>query len=99
MKTAIFISFLVASLTGCSTFTGMSKQAHVEHDTCMYMLLDNGQPGNTCKWHTEDEEGVIRIVMIKPNLCHVLISNTYKQKSKKIEACYDNNNKWKFYDR
>jgi hypothetical protein len=93
-KMAMFIGFLVISLSGCST---MDNKAHLEHDTCMYMLLDAGQVGNTCEWHTNDIEGTINIAMIKPNMCHVLISKI-DNSSQKIEACYENN-KWKFYDR
>ena len=99
MKAVIFISFLVASLTGCSTFTGLDKQAQLEHDTCMYMLLDNGQVGNSCDWHTNKDYGTLRIIVIKPNMCHILTSTTARQKSTQIEACLSNTNKWIFYSR
>jgi len=98
MKAVIFISFLVFSLTGCSTFSGMDSKAHMEHDTCMYMLLDAGQVGNSCSWHSDDISGKMHIAIIKPNLCHVIISDIHNKSSNRIEACYQRN-KWKFYDR
>lgn len=100
MQKIIGVLLVVFSVTGCSTVP--EPVAKDEHVNCMYMLLDNGNPGDSCKWNDGKNKGTVTVAMIKPNLCHVLISTVERGNSSKTrhhEACYTQNNKWKFYDR
>jgi hypothetical protein len=76
------------------------KEARVEHEQCVYMMLDNGNPGESCSWRTNNARGTVRVAMIRPNMCHELISTvTYQAKSTSFKdtACLQGN-KWKFYE-
>lgn len=76
------------------------KEARVEHEQCVYMMLDNGNPGESCTWKTNNARGTVRVAMIRPNMCHELISTvTYKAKSTSFKdtACLQGNT-WKFYE-
>jgi len=75
-------------------------EARAEHEQCVYMMLDNGNPGESCSWRTSNARGNVRVAMIRPNMCHELISTvTYKAKSTSFKdtACLQGS-KWKFYE-
>jgi len=76
------------------------KESRKEHENCVYMMLDNGNPGDSCNWNSDNAFGTVRVAMIRPNLCHELTSTvTYKQKSTSWNdtACLSKDNKWIFY--
>ena len=93
----------VALNLGKSTAYSVPKESRIEHENCVYMILDNGNPGETCNWNTSKSNGVVKLVAIKPgSMCHHLISNVYyngKEVSFQDVACPTSDNKWKFYDR
>jgi len=84
---------------GTANAYNVPKDAREEHEGCVYMMLDNGNPGDACNWNTERASGTVRIAMIRPNMCHDLISTVnYKGKSDSWheQACLQGNT-WKFY--
>lgn len=90
---------LVYNVGAASAYNVPSK-SRKEHEKCIYMMLDNGNPGESCQWNTEDARGTVRVAMIRPNLCHDLISTVFykgKSSSWKDVACLTRENKWKFY--
>lgn len=90
---------LVYNLGNASAYS-VPKESRKEHEHCVYMMLDNGNPGESCQWNTDQASGTVRVAMIRPNLCHELISTvSYKGRatSWKDTACLTHNNKWKFY--
>lgn len=100
MQKVFGVLLVTFSLIGCSTVPNHITKD--EHMNCMYMLLDNGQPGESCKWTDGKSKGTVTIAVIKPNLCHTLISTVEKGNRSKTsynEVCYTHDNKWKFYDR
>ena len=87
---------------GNKTAYSVPKDARQEHEQCVYMMLDNGNPGEACNWNTKTAYGTVRVTMIQPNLCHALTNTvSYKGKSTSWQdtACLSKNNKWLFYDR
>ena len=85
---------------GAANAYNVPKSSRKEHENCLYMILDNGQPGDACQWQTSDARGTVRVAMIRPNLCHDLISTVQyngKATSWKDIACLTQDNKWKFY--
>jgi hypothetical protein len=91
---------LITSITGCSSLE--RNMDHVAHERCVYMMLDNGQLGESCKWRDGYASGTVQVAVIRPgNMCHELINTVeYKNDYKvwKETACPTKNNKWKFYD-
>lgn len=86
---------------GNATAYSVPKASRQEHEQCVYMMLDNGNPGESCQWRTDEASGTVRVAMIRPNLCHELINTVfYKGKSSSWQdtACLTHNNKWKFYN-
>lgn len=76
------------------------KEARKEHEQCVFMMLDNGNPGESCSWNTSTAKGLVRVARIRPNMCHDLISTvTYKGKTTSFKdvACLQGTN-WKFYE-
>lgn len=87
---------------GKSNAYSVPKGSRLEHENCVMMILDNGNAGETCRWHTNEASGSVLIARIRPNLCHDIVSTVnYKGKSESWTdtACPTRNNKWKFYDR
>lgn len=87
---------------GKSSAYSVPKESRSEHENCVIMILDNGNVGETCRWHTNEASGNVLVARIRPNLCHDIISTiNYKGKSASWQdtACPTKNNKWKFYDR
>lgn len=86
---------------GKSSAYSVPKESRQEHENCVFMLLDNANPGETCSWSSDKARGKVLLARIRPNLCHDLISTvTYKgkQTSWQDTACLTKNNNWKFYD-
>jgi|TARA_B110000977_G_scaffold166076_1_gene213750 hypothetical protein len=86
---------------GKSTAYKVPKDARVQHENCVMMSLDNGNPGDSCSWRTDNAYGNVRVTMIKPNLCHTLTSTVYykgKSDSWQDEACLTRNDNWTFYN-
>jgi hypothetical protein len=84
---------------GVTNAYSVPKGSRQEHEKCVFMILDNGQVGESCDWSTTEARGIVRIVEIKPNLCHTLFSTVYYKGNKKSfqdVACYTNDNNWKF---
>lgn len=78
------------------------KESRQEHEKCVFMVLDNANPGESCNWSDGKASGQVTLARIRPNLCHDLISTvTYKNKDASWQdtACLTKNNKWMFYDR
>lgn len=91
---------LVYNIGKASAYS-VPKDARVKHENCIMMSLDNGNPGDSCNWNTNNAYGIVRVTMIQPNLCHTLTSTvTYKGSttSWKDVACLNRNDKWTFYD-
>ena len=85
---------------GAYSAYSVPKESRQEHERCVYMMLDNGNPGEACQWNTDEARGTVRVAAIRPNMCHELISTvSYKGKatSWRDSACLTKNNKWKFY--
>ena len=101
MQKVIGALLVAISLVGCSTIE-LSKHKD-QHTHCVFMVLDNGDAGDSCTWHEGNSKGVVNLIMIQPNLCHTLIHTVQtgsKYKSWEQQACYNNkSNKWLFYDR
>lgn len=76
------------------------KASRQEHESCVFMMLDNGNPGETCTWRTDKASGIVRVARIRPNMCHDLHSTiTYKGKSTSwIDIACLQRNKWIFYE-
>jgi len=85
-----------------TTAYSVPKESRQEHEHCVFMILDNGNVGESCKWNTSQAKGSVRILRIRPNMCHDLTSTVYykgNSKSWNDLACPANNsNKWIFYD-
>jgi len=87
---------------GKTTAYSVPKSSRIEHEKCVYMMLDNGNIGESCKWMTDEATGSVRVLRIRPNLCHDLTSTvSYKNSTKSWQdlACPTTDNKWTFYDR
>jgi hypothetical protein len=87
---------------GADSIHSIPKESRLEHEKCVYMILDNGNPGDACQWNTDTARGTVRVASIRPNLCHDLISTvTYKSKTVSWQdtACLTQNNKWMFYEK
>lgn len=85
---------------GAASAYSVPKESRQEHEKCVYMMLDNGNPGDACQWNTDEARGTVRVAVIRPNLCHELINTVYynrKATSWKDTACLTKDNKWKFY--
>lgn len=86
---------------GKASAHSVPKESRKEHEKCVFMLLDNGNPGESCTWSDDRARGYVTLARIRPNLCHDLISTiSYKgkQSSWQDTACLTQNNNWKFYD-
>jgi len=84
---------------GMASAYSVPAEARDEHENCVFMMLDNGNPGDACNWHTDRASGTVRVAMIRPNMCHDLISTVnYRNKtdSWQEQACPQGNT-WKFY--
>lgn len=87
---------------GRASAYSVPEESRLEHEKCVYMVLDNGQSGESCTWQTLQAHGIVRIVRIRPNLCHDLLSTVHyknKQSSWQDIACPDRKDNWIFYDR
>lgn len=86
---------------GKATAHNVPKDARHKHENCVMMILDNGNPGDSCNWNTNKAYGTVRLTMIEPNLCHTLTSTvSYKGNTTSWNdvACLTNNDKWTFYN-
>lgn len=85
---------------GKATAYSVPKDYREEHERCIYMMLDNGNPGESCKWTKERAKGIVQVTMIRPNMCHELTSTlTYKNKTRSwMDTACLQNNKWVFYE-
>lgn len=86
---------------GKSTAHNVPKGARVKHENCVMMSLDNGNPGDSCNWRTDNAYGTVRVTMIEPNLCHTLTSTVYYRgdtTSWQDVACLNKNDNWTFYN-
>ena len=45
---------------GKSTAYNVPKDARVQHENCVMMSLDNGNPGDSCNWTTDTSYGTVR---------------------------------------
>lgn len=98
-KPVTSVTALVYNL-GKTTAYSVPRGARQEHENCVYMVLDNGQIGDSCNWRTDDAYGIVRVVAIKPNLCHTLMSTVHYKNSQDSfidTACLTKDNNWKFY--
>ena len=89
----------IAYNLGMANAYNVPKDARQEHENCVYMMLDNGNPGDACQWNTNRASGTVRIAMIRPNMCHDLVSTVrYKGKtdSWQEQACLQGNS-WNFH--
>lgn len=86
---------------GKATAYSVPKKYRKEHEDCVFMVLDNANPGESCTWAGDRASGKVTVARIRPNLCHDLVSTVrYKGKSVSWQdsACPARNGNWLFYE-
>lgn len=72
-----------------------------KHEQCVFMVLDNANPGESCTWNGDKAAGKVTVARIRPNMCHDLVS-TVRYRGKETAwtdtACPTRTGKWKFHE-
>ena len=86
---------------GKNTAYSVPKESRQQHEQCVFMVLDNANPGESCTWNDDKASGKVTVARIRPNLCHDIVS-TVRYKGKETAwndtACPNRNGTWKFFE-